>query len=100
MKFLASLGAAVLVMPFVVVFGILGLLWKSWWYYPAWEWFLVPLGVPPVSFYHFTAIITLISVLTNQMDPREDKRQIDKTLFLLITLIYPISVWMVFRWLH
>lgn len=97
--FLSTLGAAVIVLPlfFVIIVGIIA--WRSWWLYPAWAWFLVPLGVPQISFWHFAALLMLISMITNAGDYKEDKRPIDWSK-VFAAFIAPIITWVILWWIH
>lgn len=45
-EILAAIGAAVIVLPLAMLVIVALLMWRAWWLYPAWGWFMVPLGLP------------------------------------------------------
>jgi hypothetical protein len=47
-KVLTTIGLCVLGIPAILGFAVLGAMWRAWWLYPTWNWFIVPLGVPPI----------------------------------------------------
>lgn len=57
---IASAGAFVIAAPFVLIITLFGVMWRSWWFYPAWGWFIVPLGVVPIRFWHFAALLMIV----------------------------------------
>lgn len=98
-EFFAFLGIMFVAIPFILCFAFLGTIWRSWWLYPAWGWYLVPLGVAPVNFWHFTALLFLVSTLTNHIDTKKDDRKFEwASLFVLF--IWPIIVWALLRWMR
>jgi hypothetical protein len=62
-KLLAAVGAMVVVFPLVFGLFIVVVAWRTWWLYPAWGWYVVPLGVPAIGFWHFAALLTLASAI-------------------------------------
>lgn len=98
MTFLAVIGASVLALP--IVFGIIiGLLvWRSWWLYPAWSWFIVPLGAPAISFWHFMALTFLLGILSSQVETKKDDRPEDPKIW-ASKFCMPIIAWVVLKWL-
>lgn len=98
-NFLVSLGAIVVSIPFILVFGVAGMLWRSWWLYPAWSWFLVPLGIKDVSFWQFTAITFFVSTIMSHAGIHEDKRPISG-ISISMLFIMPVIAWGIMKWLH
>lgn len=98
-NFFAGLGLAVILVPLLLGFVVIMTLWRAWWLYPAWAWFIVPLGVRPISFWHFTALMYLISVLTLHTDTKKDERPTQWAAVVTIMLV-PVIYWLFFRWLH
>lgn len=97
--FLVVIGAVVVFIPFIFALSLTMLLWRAWWLYPAWGWYLVPLGLPPISFWHFTALVFLVGVLTQHMDTKEDDR---KTSWgaVFVSFFWPAIIWAILRWLR
>lgn len=58
--FLVALGA-LLGISFGV--GILMAMWAAWWMVPVWAKVLVPLGVPPIGFWHLVAFRMVVANL-------------------------------------
>lgn len=85
--------------PLVLGLLVLGLLWRAWWLYPAWGWFVVPLGLPPLSYWHFTAIVFLVGVLTNHVDTKKDERATD-WVAIVVLFFWPILAWALMRWMR
>lgn len=89
--------------------GILGFfllisLWHVWWLYPAWEWFLVPLGLPPITVWHFWGLWLVIRHKGAQFEterPKETRGPTTQEVWgtLIGALIGPILLWTVLRWL-
>lgn len=98
MQFLATVGVAVFVLPLVFALAILSSLWRTWWLYPAWAWFMVPLGLPQASFWHVAALLYLVHILTVDVEIRKDDRPIAWTSIGVI-LFSPILSWAVLRWM-
>lgn len=95
----AAIGIVTVGLPLILGLLILGLMWRAWWLYPAWGWFLVPLGVPAISFWHFTALSFLVSTLTMHTDDKKDDRKTDWNK-LAMTLCWPIFTWAILRWMR
>lgn len=97
-KFLAALGATVLVSPaiFALIIGVLA--WRAWWLYPAWDWYIVPLGAPHISFWHCAAFIALTSALTHQTQTRKDSREYDWGAVAAL-FMSPMVTWLVLWWM-
>lgn len=71
--------AAALAATSPVAFGLslLVAMWRGWWLFPAWEWFIVPAGVPRVSFWHFVALLIFVNAATAEYENRKDDRDLD-----------------------
>lgn len=97
--FLATIGAIVLVMPAFIGLMLLSSMWRAWWLYPAWSWFIVPLGIPQISFWHFMALMLLISVCTAHPETKKDERKID---WAVTTIVFfaPVITWVMLWWIH
>ncbi len=76
--------------------------WWAWWLYPAWAWFLEPLGVPHVSFWMFVGIAVLLRQKPSFDFPEESKtRKWNEWLGLASgAVLGPIFVWVFLRWVH
>jgi hypothetical protein len=96
---LIGLTAVLLLVTGIIGLIVLSLLWRAWWLYPAWQWFLVPLGVPQISFYHFAAIVYLIGTLTAHTDVHKDDRPFSWSSFVALWTA-PVIVWFILRWLR
>jgi len=97
-KFFAIVGLVVILTPLAVMFAILGMLWQAWWLYPAWAWYLVPLGLPVVSFWHFMALILLVRATTIQYT--KDEEDPDWSRRLGTALFAPVIAWGMLWWLR
>lgn len=100
MNFFAAIGIVVLAIPFLLGILILGIMWRAWWLYPAWGWFIVPLGVPAISFWHFTALTFLISLITMHTDDKKDDRKTDWNTKLIVAFLWPVVAWLLLRWMR
>lgn len=98
MNVLLGLGFAGFLFVFLFGLGILGLLWRSWWLYPAWTWFLVPLGLPTITFWHFTALTFLVGVFTTHIDTKKDERPTNWPV-ISVMFVWPVVTWAILRWL-
>lgn len=97
--FLSTIGATVIIVPIVLVIAIGAILWRAWWLYPAWAWFIVPLGISQISFWDFAALLTLISIVTGHADFKKDDRPVDWSKA-ASALLLPITTWAILWWLH
>lgn len=93
------LGAFVFMLPFLLILALAGTMWRAWWFYPAWEWFIVPLGVPAISFWHFTALVFLLTTLTQHVDIKKDDRKTEWAAF-VVSFLWPIAAWGLLRWMR
>lgn len=75
------------------------LLWRAWWLYPVWGWYFVPLGIPEVSFWHFTALLFLVGVITAHPDTKKDDRKDDWTKMASV-FVWPVVVWAALNWMR
>ena len=98
-KFLTTIGAIVVAGPFIFGLLILAIMWRTWWLYPTWEWYVVPLGVRQVSFWHFAALMFLISVFTAHTSHKKDDRPMDWS-SMLASLITPMLIWALLWWMR
>lgn len=48
---------------FILCVALIGLFWSSFVATTLWGWFMVPLGVPSIGYWHAVGILSLISVL-------------------------------------
>ena len=98
-NFFAAIGVFVLALPIVMLLGILVIMWRTWWLYPAWEWYIVPLGVPSIAFWHFAALLLLSSVLFHRDESKKDDRATDwgKTAAIFM---WPVIVWVMLWWMR
>lgn len=82
-----------------LIYGVLVMMWRAWWLHPAWEWYIVPLGVPQVSYWHFIALVFFFNTLTMKHDTKkEDKVQWAGVLTL--SFVWPIVAWALLRWMR
>jgi hypothetical protein len=93
------IGVFVVALPLLIGIALLGTMWRAWWLYPAWGWYLVPLGVPAVSFWHFTALMILVAVLTAHVETKKDERKTEWASYVVVFL-WPIVAWAILRWLR
>lgn len=99
MKWVAAILAAVVVVPFALVLSVLLVAWRAWWLYPAWAWYVVPLGVRQVSFWHFAALLFLAGTLTQHVETKKDDRPNDKSSLITVVLL-PVFAWVMLRWMR
>jgi hypothetical protein len=99
MNMFSLIGVVVISFPLIIGTAILIATWRAWWFYPAWAWFIVPLGAPQITFWHFTALLVLVSVLTNHDDHKKDDRQTEWSK-VLAYVVMPIFVWCTLWWMH
>ncbi len=97
--FFTTIGILVFVMPFTLVLGILASAWRAWWLYPAWTWFLMPLGAPTISFWHFTALSVLLNSFTSHIETKKDERK-ESMPALIVAFIWPMLLWVMLRWMR
>ncbi len=95
---LAFIGLITIALPILIVMGVLASMWRAWWLYPAWSWFLMPLGAPAISFWHFTALSILIGTVTHHSDTRKDDRAQDWTQ-IFVAFIWPMLLCVMLRWM-
>lgn len=98
MTFFAAIGVLVVAIPAILGLLILSMIWRAWWLYPAWRWFVVPLGLPQISFWHFVGLVFFLGVLTHKVDTKKDERKEQWESHLLLFL-WPILAWAILRWL-
>jgi hypothetical protein len=98
-KFFAAVGLFVVGIPFIMLMSIIGLMWRAWWLYPVWAWFLVPLGLPAISFWHFAALLLLISLLTVHDNIKKDDREVS-WIAVAVSFMFPMIAWVTMRWLR
>jgi len=91
--------AVIVTAPFLFVLLIAGSAWRAWWLYPIWAWFIQPLGVPSISFWHFTALQLLVGLLTTHTDEKKDDRK-HNWVATGVALLLPIMMYFIFMWLH
>lgn len=99
MSNLISVGLLLIGISVLVGLVIVAVMWRAWWLYPAWGWFVVPLGAPQIRFWHFAALMLFISVLTNHTDTKKDERKEDWGK-LAVILIGPPLTWALLRWMR
>lgn len=98
-KFLGTVGAMVIVTPVLLVILVLGIAWRSWWLYPSWKWYIEPLGAPAISFWHFAALLFLITVTTHQSDTKKDDRAMNWIGIAINVFVIPITIWFLLWWM-
>lgn len=95
----AIITVLVIMIFFVLPLMIVGALWRSWWLYPAWGWYIVPLGALPVTFWHFTALLLLVGYITQSYETKKDERQTSWASVSVMFLLSPV-IWLILRWLR
>jgi hypothetical protein len=98
-KVLAGIGGGVIVAPIILLFALAGAFWRAWWLYPAWDWFVVPIGIRPITFSTFVGLSIIVSAMTHDPDMKEDKRP-TSNYALLGLVIGPPVVWLALWWIH
>ena len=83
---------------------VLSLLWWSWWVYPAWQWFMVPIGVPHISFWQFVGLVVLWrSRMPNKPSniPKETRKPntTETTVYWVLAVLGPVLVWALLSWI-
>lgn len=96
--FYAAIGMAIVGLPLTIVIVGLSTLWRAWWLYPTWAWYVVPLGAPAIAFWHFAALLILVSALHNT-NIHKDERKIDWSTYVIVFL-WPVAAWVILRWLR
>lgn len=97
-KVLATIGILSLGFPFLLAMIVLVTMWHAWWLYPAWGWLLVPLGAPPVSFWHFAALLLLVRAATQEVSTKKDDRKTEWG-SVVLAILWPAIVWMLLKWM-
>jgi hypothetical protein len=97
-NFFELVGLTVLAVPAVLGIALLGIMWRSLWLYPAWSWFIVPLGVPSIRFWHFAALLLLVDTLKTMQIKKDDRKTEPAAIFIII--LWPIAVWALLRWMR
>lgn len=93
------------IMMSAVFLGAIALqVWFAWWLYPAWGWFVVPLGVPSITLWHFIGLFVLLRARLSEpkTEPKETKPKTtaDHAGVMLAWAVGPILTWVFLRWLH
>ena len=95
-------GAAFLGVVFIL--AILQAIWSAWWLYPAWDWFIVPLGLPPISMWHFMALFVIarhkMPELQTRPKEREERTWIELAAYYILIVTGPIISWAWLKWLN
>ena len=99
-KILAGIGAAVVAALILVGVIAITLLWRTWWLFSAWGWYIVPLGVTPIGFWHFAALLFLMKAATMGVDTKKDDRKNQWGIVVLSVLVWPPIVWAILWWLR
>jgi phosphoglycerol transferase MdoB-like AlkP superfamily enzyme len=97
-SFFAAIGIAMVAVPLILIMVILALMWRAWWLYPAWAWFIVPLGLPAITFWHFAALVFLVNLLMHQMSTKKDERKEDWPV-LIMAFLWPALAWALMWWM-
>lgn len=95
----AAIGVLAVSVPALFVLAVAGVAWRAWWLYPAWGWFLMPLGLPVVSFWHFAALLMLVDTLRGGVDTKKNTAGTDWAL-VGINFLWPIAVFAILRWMR
>lgn len=95
----AIIGLVVVALPLLLGLALLVLMWRSWWLYPAWGWFVVPLGLPAIRFWHFVALTFLVGTITAHSDEKKDERPTDWGK-VAVGFLWPIVAWVFLRWMR
>ena len=84
------------------IIGLLAGLWKAWWLFPAWAWFLVPLGVPQISLIGFMGLSVFINAV-RPAAPNKKGEKDDWSNIMIGWVIGPVFswffLWFIHRWL-
>ncbi len=94
---------AALMLLLALVFGLANYLWWAWWVYPAWGWFVEPLGVPHVSIWAFVGVIILLHGKPDLWVGHSDTKTRTGAEWigtLIGAVSGPVVVWAILRWLH
>jgi hypothetical protein len=95
----AAIVVVVVALPFVVGLMLAMALWRAWWLYPAWGWFLVPLGAPAITFWHFAALLLIVGTVTAHEDTKKDERKTDRVA-IVASLFAPMIWWALLRFMR
>lgn len=95
---LTTIGLLVVAVPLVVGSALLAVMWRSWWLFPAWSWFIVPLGVTPIAFWHFAALLLLTDTFRH-ISTKKDERETEWA-SVGVSFLWPIVVWVLLRWMR
>jgi len=96
---LAFFGLLVVAVPAILGLALLGIMWRAWWLYPTWAWFVVPLGGRAIPFWSFAALLFLAQIATHATDDKKDDRPMDWAK-LAIGLLWPMVAWVLLRWMR
>lgn len=98
-KFFAAIGLLGIAIPSAIGAGLLILIWRVWWLYPAWDWYLVPLGLPRITFWHFAGLTMLVGIYTLHTDYKKDNRPIEWASWVVNVILWPPVAWAILWWL-
>jgi hypothetical protein len=97
-EILTSIGALVIGTPIIMGIILAGITWRAWWLYPAWAWFIVPLGAPSINFWHFAALLLLLDTMKT-ISVKKDERKTEWGSIVVI-ILWPIAAWALLRWMR
>lgn len=92
-------GVLAVMLPVMLGMALLVAIWRAWWFYPAWAWFVVPLGVPQIAFWHFAALLIFVNAATAHFDEKKDERKTDWAK-VATAAAAPIFAWVLLRMLR
>lgn len=95
LKILAVVSIVIGAVPIVFALAYLLLMWRVWWLYPAWEWFFVPLGLPPITFWHLAGLLVLVEV-TTRPTPKTAKNDEKDWQQFFTGILTPPFAWLIF----
>lgn len=85
------------------LYGLALAVWTAWWLVPGWDWFVVPLGLPPISLWTFVGLRMLIFFRQAEWpkEPAEARKvpNWEKALRVTATFVAPMLGYLVMKWI-
>lgn len=76
---IGGIALIIMVVAGLLAIGVLATMWESWWLHPLWAVVMVPLGAPPITFWHFLALNVFLSVLLIPNPEQDHAKEADDT---------------------
>lgn len=92
--------AGAFLVPTIVLLGVLNAAWAVWWVHPAWAWFVVPLGLPPIGMLHLWGLLLLVRYRPTKLAKHTDYKAEEWASFAVGSLVGPPLTYVLLWVLH